>query len=130
MSDIATTDPLDPFAQLALLRFEAKQRVHGILENLDPYLPNTLHFSVAAMLQMQFTPKQLEALLGASQTTIGRWGIAQTIPRADGYRKWCVHQIIGLLVDDIKLGPTEGTPPTRSQRVRRPESGAISTDPA
>ena len=101
----ATQSSSEAHDQFAEWRNELRRKVTNSIERLDPAAPDTLRFAVYAMLETQFKPKDLSALLGPSQTTIGRWAVGQTIPRSAPYRKWLVETLIAYLRSDGETPP-------------------------
>lgn len=132
MSDVdvlpLVSSPHAALDELVGWRMELRRKIAGRLEQLDPADPNTLQFGVSAMLEAHYKPKDLSALLGPSQTTIGRWAIGQTIPRSAPFRKWLVAALIRHLHSDhaerpeqaLVVNPPEPVTPDRPPAHRKP----------
>ena len=83
------------------LRFDFRKQVHARLSDIDSYNPKAYEIAVKLMLEAHYTPKELSALLGTSQSSISRWVVGSAIPRSSSYRKWVIEALISYIQKDI-----------------------------
>ena len=81
---------------------EARRKFLTALQDMPPDDPETLAFTVAALIETHFDSKNIAQLVGADRTTVIRWAQGQSVPRSPGFRKWATETLMEALRSSLE----------------------------